>query len=124
MQAQGHHLALELFGGGPRFFQQGHLRLHRGVNEQQAVQGLAGGEDLFCILKTQTHSITVNMIKRFILSDMCLCVGHLLVERDDQLHAVFIDEGGDITFVQLLVLRHHEVCSALVELSNRQTGNQ
>lgn len=68
------------------------------------------------------HSITVNMIKRFILSHVCLCVGHLRGERDDQLQAVFFDEGGDITFVQLLVLRHDEVCSALVELSNRQTG--
>lgn len=51
------HLALELLGNRPTVFHQGHLTLHRGVEEQQAVQDVAGGEDLFCILNIHTTQL-------------------------------------------------------------------
>lgn len=49
------YLALELLGDRPAVLQQGRLTVHRGVEEQQAVQDVAGGEDLFCILKEAQH---------------------------------------------------------------------
>lgn len=61
----GRHLALEPPGDGPAAFHQLHLTLHRGVEEQQAVQDVAGGEDLFCILKTH-HTYLAN-------APMCVC---------------------------------------------------
>lgn len=34
---------------------------------------------------------------------LCVCVGYLLAEWDDELQAVVFYEAGDILFVQLLV---------------------
>lgn len=54
----GRYLALERLGDRPAVLHQGHLTLHRGVEEQQAVQDVAGGEDLFCILKI--HNVFIE----------------------------------------------------------------
>lgn len=46
------------------------------------------------------------------------CVWYLCVEWDDQLHAVVGNEGRDVLFSQLPILRPHKVCSALIKLAN------
>lgn len=47
------YLALKLFGNKLGLLHLLHLTLHGGVDEQQAMQADARGEDLVCYLKTQ-----------------------------------------------------------------------
>lgn len=62
------YLALELVGDRPAVFHQGDLTVHRGVEEQQAVQDVTGGEDLFCILiRHNTHLFL------FASAHVCVC---------------------------------------------------
>lgn len=41
---------------------------------------------------------------------------YLLVERDDQFQAVFLDEICQVVFVKLVLLRQLKVCSAVIKL--------
>lgn len=94
------YLALELFGDRPGIFQQSCLTLHRGVDEQQAVQEDGGGEDLICSLETHTrtrththththhthtHSYTHAHLERHIVSQMHTLSSHTyLSERENR----------------------------------------
>lgn len=56
------YLSPELFGDGPGLVHQDGLTLHGGVDEQQAVQMDARGEDQRCILKTHSVHYNFNII--------------------------------------------------------------